>query len=466
MSQLAQRPQEPFEPSFEGISDINDALHNLPHGEVNAPGAPIELADVIGVVPYKKRLTPLERIKYAAGGIVVAAEVSPANEAVRGAIVLATAGATSSPIATAFAFGASTLVIEAAAAVAATPLLKSETASVGINGAHRIINNFSKSRLLKRFFYKEADEKFSKTTYAATALLGGSAVSMTLKTYENPDIEPDDLRGHGLKTALGLSAICGAAGLAGPEAVDTVTNNPNASLAVAAVAVGYAIVKKAKNVFERAKNPVEKWLDTDKFGINYGIVTNPEEIEKATLFEQKIWDELGYGNLEEEGYTDYFSQSQVIAAFEDGECIGMTRMFKDTDFPPPFIKSMPFYSEEERAKLVAMYQNREIEELGTAAVEKKYRHKDVNTHLWRIAYRDARKRGVQNWGIVMEPDRVERMNENYGFTFRQLGDVQDYQGGDCAAFIMNLDEVDKSMHDKKFIQHYWFTKLKLRASDK
>ena len=126
---------------------------------------------------------------------------------------------------------------------------------------------------------------------------------------------------------------------------------------------------------------------------------------------------------------------------------------------------MPFYDEAERTRLEDLYLKGDIEELGTAAVTSKYQGKGVNARLWRLAYRDARERGVKYWGIIMEPKRVEAMNKKYGFKFEQLGDPVDYQGGDCAAFIMDLEEVDRSMHDNKFLTHYWFVRRKLRASD-
>jgi hypothetical protein len=105
----------------------------------------------------------------------------------------------------------------------------------------------------------------------------------------------------------------------------------------------------------------------------------------------------------------------------------------------------------------------DIEELGTAAVATELRGQGVNLRLWRLAYRDARARGIKKWGIIMEPERVEKMNKNHGFTFRQLGDPIPYQGGDCAAFIMDLDEVDKTMKKKHPLTHFWFASKKISA---
>ncbi len=96
----------------------------------------------------------------------------------------------------------------------------------------------------------------------------------------------------------------------------------------------------------------------NKYGLQYGIVTSSEERERAANLEQAVWDENDYGNLEEEGYTTYFPNSQVIAAFDQEECIGMTRMFRNTIEQPPFIGSMPFYDEAERTRLEDLYLRR------------------------------------------------------------------------------------------------------------
>lgn len=85
--------------------------------------------------------------------------------------------------------------------------------------------------------------------------------------------------------------------------------------------------------------------------------------------------------------------------------------------------------------------------------------------MWRLAYRDARLRGAKQWGIIMEPERVERMNEHFGFTFKQLGPAVDYQGGDCAAFVMDLEEVDQQMRENMPELHDWFVNQPLTPAE-
>ncbi len=404
------------------------------------------------------KLSWRKRMTHILSGAVIAAEVSPANELIRGAMTLGVAGVSHSPIASAIAFGGSTLLVEGAAAVAAAPLLDTNTASKGITSARQF---------MERHFSRREDDKFSKTTYATAALIGGSAVSMVMKKYDSPNITKKELRSHGIRTALGLSAVLGTLGLAGPKLVELATDNLITTGAVLAVGSGVAAVRNIqKSSIESKRNPVEQWADRDKHGLKYGITDDSIEREKAAILEQAVWDENDYGNLEQEGYTEYFPESRVIVAFEGEECVGMSRIFRNTEKQPPFIKDMSFYDESKKEELATLYSNGELEELALAAVAVNHRGKGANTRLWRLAYRDARERGIKYWGIIMEPERVQHMNDKHGFTFEQLGDVKEYQGGDCAAHVMDLEEVDKHMHDKKFITHFWFTKLKLRASDK
>lgn len=98
-----------------------------------------------------------------------------------------------------------------------------------------------------------------------------------------------------------------------------------------------------------------------------------------------------------------------------------------------------------------------MEELGTVAVDgENAPFAIVALDLWRLAYRHAREIGVKHWGIIMEPERVAIMNKRYGFTFKQIGPAIDYQGGDCAAHIMDLQEVFDSMQITHPTRFEWF----------
>ncbi|CAN5620935.1 hypothetical protein BH23PAT2_BH23PAT2_06850 [soil metagenome] len=181
-------------------------------------------------------------------------------------------------------------------------------------------------------------------------------------------------------------------------------------------------------------------------------------LQQVEQREEIEWDRNDFGSLED--YKKYNSQSRVYAALKEGECVGLTRIFAGYPETPPFAE-MPFYSEEQRKEVLSLCGRGEIEEVGTVAVNhelsKAPKH-FVALHLWRLAYRDAVESGMQNWGIIMEPRRVEVMNQKFHFTFEQLGPAIPYQGGDCAAFVMNLQEVDKSMSEHLPELYEWFVK--------
>ena len=63
---------------------------------------------------------------------------------------------------------------------------------------------------------------------------------------------------------------------------------------------------------------------------------------------------------------------------------------------------------------------------------------------------------MKEWGIIMEPARVDKMNRDFGFTFRRFGPTIDYQGGECAAHVMDLQEVDDNMRTKFPDIYNWF----------
>lgn len=196
------------------------------------------------------------------------------------------------------------------------------------------------------------------------------------------------------------------------------------------------------------------------YDIHIGLIglSDKELLNQAEIREEIEWQENDFGSLEE--YKKYNKQSRVYAAFRDETCVGLTRIFAGNPEIPPFAE-LPFDSKEKRQEVLDLCRNGQIEEVGTAAVNHELsqapRH-FVALHLWRLAYRDAIEKGMQYWGIIMEPDRVQTMNERFHFTFEKLGSAVDYQGGDCAAFIMDLKEVDKKMSKHMPELYHWFVK--------
>ncbi len=407
-----------------------------------------------------------DKFKQSAQAAVVGLEISPVNEAIRLSAFGAGEAMTHSPAMGALTLGISTLAIEGSAALAMANLSVTEKAK-GINDRIR-----SK---LARLGY-DADSQVSGVSIATSAFLGGSAVSMALHNIHEPERTYEQNREFGLRTAAWLAGTCGVLGAAGSEAVDYAFNNPSTTSLIAGGAIVSAAARKIRKTLSERRahedvgNPENPtvWLDYSK-GIKYGLLGDGEQLDEAGELEQKVWDEMDYGSLEEEGYGPHIEHSRTFAAFsKDGRCIGMNRMFgaheteEETIVPPFLDEEMPYYDETERESIAEQALRGEVEELGTVAVEKEFRGKSVNLHLWRLAYRDARERGIKSWGIIMEPERVQRMNERHGFRFRQLGEAVWYQGGACAAHIMDLEEVNQAMQHEHPIEHFWFARKNIR----
>lgn len=404
----------------------------------------------------------LHKIKRTAQVTVALAEITPLNEAMRLAAFGAGELYSHSPAMGALTFGLSTLAIEGSAAVATASLMNTET--------NRRVNDFLKEKLEKLGY--TSDRQMTRYSKTVGAFLGGSVVGMALEQFDDPDRTVEQNRRFGLLTASWLAGVCAVGGAMGSEGIDLVAHNPVVSASLAGSVAVAAAGRKVKAALSRrhkvteliAESQPSVWLDHDKHGFEYGLIRDASHLEKAATLEQQVWDEKDYGNLEVEGYGPHITISRTFAAFKGEDCIGMTRMFRaNEEIVPPFLEDeMPYEDEAERQKFTDLAREGLVEELGTVAVAPEHRGKRVNLRLWRMAYRDARARGVKYWGIIMEPERVERMNKYQGFTFKQLGETIDYQGGECAAHIMNLEEVDESMRAKHPLNHYWFTKLSTR----
>jgi len=389
-----------------------------------------------------------------AGQIAVAtAAVSPLNEIARVAAVGASFAASHSPEVGALAAGGSTTVIELVGALASASLIGTETGSRFFNWLNRRLASAMPKKLTP----------FSKAT---ATFLGGSTVGMSIEQIENPDRTVQQNRRYGVLASVALGAVIAPLGAVGFPAASAAIANPEISGPAAGGAILFEVGRRAISKWRQRsaeRKDMQRWRDSDK-NCDYRLVNSAVELSNAAEIEQSVWDEKGFGNLDEEGYAKYIAKSRTFAAFDKtGKCVGVNRMFGGTDgILPPFL-GMSFYDEAVQAKLKMSAMRGDLEELGTVAVVPGLRGKMVNAHLWRLAYRDAVDRGVKQWGIIMEPERVESMNKGYGFAFEQLGGVEDYQGGDCAAFVMNLEEAAHQMRHKKPAQYLWFTRLPLNS---
>ncbi len=187
---------------------------------------------------------------------------------------------------------------------------------------------------------------------------------------------------------------------------------------------------------------------------------DPVSLVIAQEFEQKVWHDENYGSLSD--YAGFIANSRTFTAFQNEECVGIARLFSGVAELPPFLTEMPFYDEDQRQKLMDFGRIGLLEEFGTIAVAKRMRKLFVFERLARLAYRDSYSRDIEYWGVIMEPERVESMNKHYGFTFQKLGDTVFYQGGDCAAHVMNLEEVYRNVQETQPEIFEWFCKEPLQ----
>jgi hypothetical protein len=426
--------------------------------------------------PVRHLSSVFNAVKRSAQLSVVAAELSPANEAIRLGAFTAGEVYAHSPLMGAATLGLSTLAIEGVAALSTASLLTTQT--------NERINDFLRTRLEKRGY--NPTQNMSAVTKGTATFLGGSVVGMSLDKFDKPNMTTAEVRKSGLIKSAWLAGALAVVGAAGgdtaPRVFEYVVHNPRVDALVAAsvglVALGRKITNTIRepSVMTVAESISEGtvWYDKDKYGNVYGIIKDAEQLQKAAILEQDVWTEKGYGDLEAEGYHSHIERSRTFATFNESECTGVSRMFIGNEtMLPPFLTfeypenmgggEVPYFDENDREALAKAARNGELEELGTIAIRKELRGKGVDLRLERIAYRDARARGIKKWGIIMEPRRVEKMNKNHGFTFRQLTETVPYQGGDCAAFVMDLEEVNQTMKKQHPLEHFWFVGKKISA---
>lgn len=413
---------------------------------------------------------------------ILAAEITPANEVMRFGAFGAVMAEGASPLVGGLVLGATTLAIEGAAAISTSDLLNTprgarmfERAAAGelIPTEHtsKVANWIAKKvkvvdRVTARLNKLVASEKtMSPLVEGGVAYWGGSAVVLAEKQREDPTRTIGENVRHGLFTTGWLATVLTAQGTMAAEGIHT-PGAATISVGLFGVASVPGALKWAKRRGQRGEVVPDKLTDRDRRG-EYRIITDETSLEKAAVIEQQVWDEEEFGNLKEVGYGPHIDNSRTFACFKGEDCIGVTRMFRgkqeeDDILLPPFL-SLPFDDEVMREYLAEKCLDGTAEELGTTAVVNSERGKGVNTRMWRLAYRDAVARGVDTWAIIMEPERVEKMNKAYGFTFQQVGPALDYQGGDCAVHVMNLEEVRVNMRNRHPLTYYWFAQKPLKS---
>ena len=410
---MAERPliERAADPSLSGFIPVLEAIPLLPDPET--PETP-------AVVECSRPGRIFNAIKRSGQGALVAVELSPANEAIRGGLFVAGEAVTRDPIVGGLTIGLSTFIIESAGGLAAAGLFDTDN---GKSFIAKVNNKLAK--------LKVSDRKLAPTTKAGATFLGGTVVGMALEQREDPDRTLEQNRKYGLVTSAWLAGVCAVVGVLASEGIDIGLNDPKSGGII--VGSTMAVAAAGRQVKKRFPKPREM-----------SLVKDETKLEKAAVLEQAVWYEKGYGSLDE--YQEHIADSRTFASFDGEECVGVVRIFGGSKNLPPFVE-LPFYDEDLRESIAEECKQGVTEELGTIAVATGARNGLVSKKLWRMAYRDAHARRIKSWGIVMEPERVQKMNKHFGFTFRQLGPTVDYQGGMCAPHIMEFKEVDKNMRE-------------------
>lgn len=404
----------------------------------------------------KESVGRYERAK--AGSLVGTAAVmwafqqSPANEYARALIGANVMEATNNPLLVGASVGLATLAIEGASSIPVAKVMNDHSEKV--------------ERLKAKIGRAGKNKESSKVTDTSLALaVGSAAVVVKHHSLENDRTFEDDKKtvaktaggiavfSAGIATALGGGLkYAEKVGLEDETAtVLNIATDWRTYGVLLAGAVAYGQAKKGVGVLKR-KAEKKTILNGNSFEVRN--ISSNIDIERALELEQKVWHEEGYGELDV--YEKYIPQSRFFAAFEGEKCVGMNRLFAGAPELPPFAGEMPYHDEAIKADIEAGCGAGIIEEFGTVAVDKDHRSRKVFMDLCRISFRDAESRGVKMWGIIMEPRRVAMMNKHLGFTFKQVGPAIDYQGGDCAAHLMDFSEVHEHMRATKPELYDWF----------
>lgn len=407
--------------------------------------------------PEKSKYGLVDKAKLGMVALSLGFQQSPGNEAARAYIGTNILAVTHNPILVGGGVGLATVLIEGASSLTVADALNSHPEWVGwLKKKMRGDNDDTSS------------EKSNRGTDIALALGVGTAAVVMKRHYQEKDRTFQKDKKIIAKTAGGIALFSAGIGMlasGGIEYADKIGlgSESEALLDVASSWKTYAGLFVATQAYKGIKHGVNSGIKRKAVGKQHyesGFLSDGPAIKKALELEQRVWDEEGYGSLDV--YKKYEPQSRVFGAFKADQCIGITRLFAGAPELPPFLEEMPFDNPELRTSLLKGAKNGLVEELGTVAIDKKAskelgaKRLQVALGLWRLAYRDAYERGIESWGIIMEPERVEKMNRFLGFTFKQVGPVIEYQGGGCAAHLMDLNEVRGNMEATNPNLYGWF----------
>lgn len=211
------------------------------------------------------------------------------------------------------------------------------------------------------------------------------------------------------------------------------------------------LVKQAGNVSGKLANLLLKIIPPKI------RLVQPPELDKALQVEYRVFRSLGYcersdvGRIEE--YADYNSGSRFYAAYWCGRMIGVLRLIGGGDKAPPFM-SEPFALDDDYAALLAA---KNVEEVGVVAVVPFFVNAEVGKLLYKAAWTDAKMRGIDCWGVLVEEFLWKIFNHRYHFTFQQAGLPRDYMGGFVYPLVMSFEDVERHMSRQDPALYAWFT---------
>lgn len=413
------------------------------------------LSDLVGTVSTVDRRWS-ENASNIMRKAVILAEISPLNELARISVFAASQVSSNNPLVGALAYGGATLAIESAAAIAAAGVINDKSKGSFLTWAQ---DKWSKG--------EEKNSGIPLTAEIGLALAGGSVVAMEAQQIADPSRTEKQNRKYGLLTSAWLAGVCAIQGALMSEGIHTLEPT---KIGAALVAVGgtYIAARRMK-----ANHSVPEVLGADSADTLELVDYDPKhkftsrlvspysaEAEDGLDLEQAVWAKHNYGD-ELEAYSKFVDQSRVFVAYDGEKTIGIARIFEGGPSKPPFLE-LNIDDDDLRIRLEEGCENGTVEELATSAVDPNSPIGVVTSSLWRLAYRDAINRGVKHWGIIMEPRRVEIMNKRYGFNFKKIGPTEFYQGGECAAHVMDLDEVQRHIKEHKPTAGEWFVNEPLR----
>jgi len=170
-------------------------------------------------------------------GLVIAGELSIANEAIRYGAFGAAQAAFNNPAISAAALGGTTMLVEGAAALAVAP---------GIQDSRAL--RWLSERLTKFGLTPEVKAPFP--VKAATAYMLGTVVTMAVKAREEPDFTPEQSRRYGLKTAAALSGVLAVQGFMASKGIEQ-PSKETVGFALLGVAAPFVVARRAVKKFRR-----------------------------------------------------------------------------------------------------------------------------------------------------------------------------------------------------------------------